>query len=46
MEDAKANGWMVLSEPDIVTATGTTLVLDNDGSRGAPIERPVMCAES
>jgi N-acetylneuraminic acid mutarotase len=43
LAEAEAGGWVVLSEPAIITATGTSLILDNNGGIGAVIERPLVC---
>ncbi|HKZ48824.1 MAG TPA: hypothetical protein VJ397_08590 [Thermoplasmata archaeon] len=41
----EADGWVVLEARDMITATGSSLVLDNDGSRGALIERPIASGD-
>jgi len=43
VEEAEAGGWVVLESRDFVSATGHSLILDNDGNRSAIIERRVAC---
>jgi hypothetical protein len=43
VEDAEAGGWVVLSEPTMITATGKSLILDNNGGTGVVIEKPLVC---
>jgi hypothetical protein len=43
VEEAEAGDWVVLSEPTMVTATGKSLILDNNGGTGAVIEKPLVC---